>query len=176
MFKKGRWFMVLRDLLPGKKSNRAIQVRPADEDSLMGLQRRMNRLFEDFFGDWGLEPFAGFGQTEREFLPSIDVAETDKEITVTAELAGLDQKDVELTLNNDILILRGQKKQESEHKDAKRYHKECSYGAFVRSIQLPAEVDQDKVKAEFKKGVLKICLPKIETETTKAKKIDIQSD
>ena len=168
--------MVLRDLLPIKKHNRAINVRPAEDESIFGLQRRMNRLFEDFFGDWGLEPLAGFGQTEREFMPSIDVAETDKDITVTAELAGLDQKDVELTLNNDILTIRGHKEKESEHKDAKHYHKECSYGAFVRSIQLPAEVDQDKVKAEFKKGVLKICLPKVETETTKAKKIDIQSD
>jgi len=168
--------MVLRDLLPIKKSSRAIRVRPAEDESLMGLQRRMNRLFDDFLGDWGLEPFGGFGQTEREFLPSIDVAETDKEITVTAELAGLDQKDVELTLNNDILTVRGEKKQESEHKDAKRYHKECSYGAFVRSIQLPAQVDQDKVKAEFKKGVLKIQLPKPEVETSKSKKIDIQSD
>lgn len=168
--------MVLRDLLPIKKNNGAIRVRPREEDSLMGLQRRMNRLFEDFFGDWGMEPFAGFGQTGREFLPSIDVAETDKEITVTAELAGMDQKDVELTLNDDILTIRGEKKQESEHKDAKSYHKECSYGAFTRSIQLPAEVDQDKVKAEFKKGVLKIQLPKIAAEASKAKKIDIQSD
>jgi HSP20 family protein len=168
--------MVLRDLIPIKKNNRAIQVRPREEDSLMGLQRRMNRLFDDFFGDWGLEPFGGFGQAGREFLPSIDVAETDKEITVTAELAGLDQKDVELTLNNDVLTIRGEKKQESEHKDAKSFHKECSYGSFVRTIQLPAEVDQDKVKAEFKKGVLKIQLPKVEVETTKAKKIDIQSD
>jgi HSP20 family protein len=168
--------MVLRDLIPLKKNNRAIQVRPAEEDSLMGLQRRMNRLFEDFFGDWGLEPFGGFSQTGREFLPSVDVAETDKEVTVTAELAGLDQKDVELTLNDDVLTIRGEKKEESEHKDAKRYHKECSYGVFVRSIQLPAGVDQDKVKAEFKKGVLKIQLPKLETQTAKAKKIDIQSD
>jgi HSP20 family protein len=168
--------MVLRDLLPVKKNSRAIRVRPAEDESLMGLQRRMNRLFGDFFGDWGLEPFGGFGQTEREFLPSIDVDETDKEITVTAELAGLDRKDVELTLNDDVLTIRGEKKEESEHRDAKSYHKECSYGAFVRSIQLPAEVDQDKVKAEFKKGVLKIQLSKLENQTAKAKKIDIQSD
>jgi HSP20 family protein len=168
--------MVLRDLIPIKRSNQAIEVRPGEEDSLMGLQHRMNRLFEDFFSDWGLEPFGRFGQAQREFLPSIDVDETDKEITVTAELAGLDQKDVELTLNDDVLTIRGEKKEESEHKDAKSFHKECSYGSFVRTIQLPAEVDQGKVKAEFKKGVLKIQLPKLETQTAKAKKIDIQSD
>ena len=167
--------MVLRDLIPFKKSNRAIRVRPAEDESLWGLQRRMNRVFEDFFGDWGLEPLGGSG-AERDFLPNIDVAETDKEITITAELAGMDQKDVELTLNDDILTIRGEKKQESEHKDAKSFHRECSYGSFVRSIQLPAEVDQDKVKAEFKKGVLKIQLPKVETEVSKSKKIDIQSD
>lgn len=109
-------------------------------------------------------------------MPTIDVAETDKEITVTAELAGMDQKDVELTINDNVLTIRGEKKEEKEHKDAKSYHKECNYGAFVRSVELPAEVDQDKVKAEFKKGVLKIQMPKLETATPKGKKINIEGE
>lgn len=168
--------MVLKDMIPFRKGGRAIAVRPAEEYSLTGLQRRMNRLFEDFFGDWGLEPFGRVGQLEREFMPTIDVAETDKEITVTAELAGMDQKDVELTINDNVLTIRGEKKEEKEHKDAKSYHKECNYGAFVRSVELPAEVDQDKVKAEFKKGVLKIQMPKLETATPKGKKINIEGE
>ncbi|MBM4103943.1 MAG: Hsp20/alpha crystallin family protein [Planctomycetes bacterium] len=169
--------MVLRDIMPFKKPGRAIRVRSNAEDyPLQGLQSRMNRLFEDFFGDWGLEPLGGPAQLEREFLPSIDVAQTDKEITVTAELAGMDQKDIELTLDDDILTIRGEKKQQNEHTDAKSFHRECSYGSFVRSIQLPVQVEQGKIKAEFKKGVLTVHLPKSATETPRAKKIDIQSD
>jgi len=169
--------MVLRDIMPFKKPGQTIHVRANAADyPLQGLQNRMNRLFEDFFGDWGLEPFGVLGQLERDYLPAIDVAQTDKEVTVTAELAGMDQKDIELTLDKDILTLRGEKKQQNEHKDAKCFHRECSYGSFARSIQLPATVEQDKVKAEFKKGILTIHLPKAEAETPKAKKIDIQSD
>jgi HSP20 family protein len=168
--------MELTNLMPFKKGNRAIGIRPAEDNSLVGFQHRMNRLFEDFFDDWGLEPSGGFGLAGREFLPAIDVAETDKEITVTAELAGMDQKDIELTLNDDILTIRGEKKQEKEHQNSKCFHRECSYGSFARSIRLSAEVDQEKVKAEFKKGILKIQMPKLETETPKSKKIAIQSE
>ncbi len=168
--------MVLGNLIPFKKANRTIQVRPSDELSLTGLQRRMNRLFEDFFSDWGFEPSGGLSLSEQDYVPAVDVAETDKDITVTAELPGMDQKDIEVTLNEDVLTIRGEKKQEKEHKDARCYHRECSYGAFVRSIQLPSQVNQDQVKASFKKGVLKIQMPKLESETSKSKKITIQGD
>ena len=168
--------MVLGNLIPFKKANRTIQVRPSDELSLTGLQRRMNRLFEDFCSDWGVEPSGGLSLSEQDYVPAVDVAETDKDITVTAELPGMDQKDIEVTLNEDVLTIRGEKKQEKEHKDARCYHRECSYGAFVRSIQLPGQVNQDQVKASFKKGVLKIQMPKLESETSKSKKITIQGD
>jgi len=123
------------------------------------MQSEMHRLFDHFFDGSELAPFdrtAG-GMAN---MPKVDVAETEDAVHVTAELPGLSQADVDVTLSNGNLLIRGEKKAEHEEKQ-KNYHRiERSYGSFHRSIPLPAEVDRDKVEASFKDGVLNVVLPK----------------
>jgi HSP20 family protein len=101
----------------------------------------------------------------------VEVSETDKEIRVTAELPGLEERDVEVLLNGDVLTLRGEKRSETE--DQGRHFSERFYGQFERRIPLDTEVEEDKVEARFKNGVLTINMPKTERAQTKAKRIAI---
>ena len=93
-----------------------------------------------------------------------------------AELPGLEEKDVEVLLDNETLTIKGEKKEEKEDKGKGYYHVECSYGSFHRVIPLPAGIDQKKVQAQFKNGVLNITLPKAEEAKAKGKKIPIKSE
>jgi HSP20 family protein len=139
-----------------------------EERPMLSLQREMNRLFDDFFGrDFGIEPFRGPGQ----WVPALDVSESDKAVLVKAELPGLDVKDVEVSIAGNVLTLRGEKKEEKEEK-AKNYHRvERSYGAFERAVQLPCPVKGDLVQATFKNGILTVELPKSEEVRSKSVKI-----
>lgn len=143
----------------------------------------LDRVFDELLtpfeglgtGRFGLIPFLrgweGSGDT---YVPSLDVAETEKEITVTADLPGMDEKDINVELDEDTLVIQGEKKEEHEEKD-KHYHRvERRSGSFKRVIPLATPVDGEKVKASFKKGVLKVSLPKVEPEVKKAKKIEIK--
>lgn len=119
-------------------------------------------------------PFRGEGLSE--FSPKINVSENDKEIEVTVEVPGMDQDNVDVSLRDDVLIIKGEKKQEKEEKDKEYYHVERSYGSFSRSLQIPCEVDQDYIKAAFKKGVLKINLPKSTKAQENVRKINVKSE
>ena len=172
--------MVFQEMVPWKKDRRNVKIRSGEEEfPLLSLQHRMNRMFDDFFGDFGdfpLSPIRTLMRGSNGFVPRMDVCETDAELTVTAELAGLDEKDVEITLQDDVLTIKGEKKAEREEKEANRYLTERSYGSFQRSIVLPAEVQQDKIEATCKKGILTIRLPKTPVAETKAKKIEIKPE
>ncbi|MBW1730764.1 MAG: Hsp20/alpha crystallin family protein [Deltaproteobacteria bacterium] len=131
------------------------------------LRREMDRLF-DRLAEWKPSFFRG---EEGQWLPAIDLSETSKEIIVKAELSGMDPKDIDVSLSGNTLKIQGERKQETEE-EGENFHKiERSYGAFLRTIQLPAEVDPDKVKATYKKGVLTLKMPKTKAETMK--KIEI---
>jgi len=132
----------------------------------------MNRLFDDFFRGADLMPAR---ERLNRFVPSLDVRENDKEVTIKAELPGMDEKDVELLVTENSLTLKGEKKEEKEDKGKDYYHMERSYGSFQRVIPLPEGIDINKVEAKFKKGVLSINLPKLESARTKGKKIEIKS-
>jgi HSP20 family protein len=132
------------------------------------FNREMDSLWNRFFGE--AHPFPG---TEGEWLPSMDVAETDGEVTVRAELPGLEAKDIDLDISGDVLSIRGEKKGKEEQKGENYYTRESYYGSFQRSVRLPSEVQSDKVEAKFKNGVLDIKLPK--AEKTRKKKIEIKS-
>jgi HSP20 family protein len=147
------------------------------------LQREVDRLFEEF--SRGLPMFSPQAMTN--ILPSIDVTETDKEIEITAELPGLERKDVDISIEDDVLTIRGEKKVESEQGDKKgqqgdkkgnggdnkSYHvSERSYGVFYRMLQLPPGIDPSTVKATMSNGVLKISIPK--PARTQAKKIEVK--
>jgi len=105
--------------------------------------------------------------------PAVDMEETDKEIIIRAEIPGLEKDDFSIELEQDHLILRGEKKQEKEEKDRNYHRVECSYGRFSRTIQLPCEIDANNANAEYKNGVLKITLPKAESARRKLIKVNI---
>ena len=135
----------------------------------------MDRLFDSFLG--GMPSLTslrqGFPSTQV-ITPTLDVKENEKEIVVKADLPGMDEKDINLTVHNGVLSLRGEKK--SEHTDERdNYHvMERSYGSFQRSIRLPDTVDEDKAEARFDKGVLTITLPKRPESVSAQKKIQIK--
>lgn len=133
------------------------------------FRTEMDRLFDRFF-DWGASP-ATVG--EGQWMPSVDVSETGKEVIVKAELPGMDPKDIDISVNGDRLTLRGERKYEHEEKGESFHRVERSYGAFSRDIELPAGVDSDKVEATYKDGVLKINLAK--AKETATKKIEVKS-
>ena len=133
------------------------------------LHSSIDDLLEDFFGGLQTAPQAGA------VAPRFEVSETDDAIVVEAELPGMDEKDIELTLQENVLTLKGEKKREEETKKKNCYISERSYGQFQRSLQLGPNVDADKVDASFKKGVLTVTIPKLEPEESKARTIDIKA-
>jgi HSP20 family protein len=165
--------MSIRDLIPWKSKNQ-VPVTRNDEMALTSLHDEIDRLFGSFFEDFSLAPWEPFAARSRTFSPSINVSETDKKVTVTAELPGIDEKDIDVTLANGMVTIKGEKKE--EHEDNKSgYHRiERSYGTFRRSVSLPAEVDDSKASAEFSKGVLTLTVPKTETAQKLGRKIAVK--
>ena len=109
-----------------------------------------------------------------EWLPSIDVSETKSDLVIKAELPGMDSKDIDISLSNGFLTIKGEKNQEKEEKDENYHLIERSYGSFTRSVQLPREVQSDKITASFKNGVLRVTLPKSEEAKKKEIKIKVE--
>ena len=143
---------------------------PRSLDPFSSMRAEMERLFDSYLGHGlgrlpGLsrEGWGGFTS------PSTDLKETDKEFLVEAELPGMDENDVSVTLTNGVLTIRGEKKSEREEKKENYRLMERSYGSFHRSFQLGDAVDPDNVKASFEKGVLRVALPK-RPESAKAEK------
>lgn len=147
------------------------ELAPAAEawEPFASLRREMERLFEDFSRQWGWEPaISGLAAA-----PRVDVSETDTEFKVEAELPGVDEKDVEVTLSDNRLIIKGEKKQEKEEKKKDYHLVERSYGAFSRTVALPFDADPDQVKASYAKGVLTVTVPKPPEVKAREKKIQI---
>lgn len=133
----------------------------------------VDRIFSDFMDDLavtGRPPL----RPDADFSPRVDVRDLKKEIEVTAELPGLEEKDIHVVLNDDRLTIKGEKKVEKEGGDSERYYVERSYGSFTRSIPLPASVLPDKCEAIFKNGVLKITLQKSKEALTSGREIPIR--
>jgi len=108
-------------------------------------------------------------------VPAIDMSEDEKAYKISAELPGLDAKDVDVSVSGNMLVLKGEKRQEKEEKDKNYYFSERAYGSFQRTFELPASVDRDKVAADFSKGVLTITLPKTPEAQKPQKKIEVKS-
>jgi HSP20 family protein len=137
-------------------------------DPFSMMRREMDRLFDEFRGVRG-------GPYETGFAPAVNLRQTDKGVEVTAELPGIDEKNVEVSLAENVLTIRGEKKEEKEQKEGGWQMSERSFGSFVRTIPLPMEVDEDKVSAQFKNGVLTVMLPTAADTERKTKKIDVKS-
>ncbi len=163
--------MTFRDLMPFRK--KSVPVKREESNPFALLRREMDDLFDNFFQGFEMEPFGGrLGA----FSPDIDVVENEREIKVKAELPGMDEKDIDVSVNEDALIIRGEKKEEQEDKGKDYYRMERSYGSFTRTIPLPAEVETDKVEAKFRKGVLTVVLPKTAKAVEGTKKIAVKAE
>ena len=168
--------MNIRSLVPRTMGRRAV-ARPQEDSGLVYFQREINRLFDTFVDDAGFGPWRGeTGSSGDGFIPAVNVAETDRELKVVAELPGLDEKDVTVDVDDGAVTIRGERKEECEDREANWYRVERRYGSFQRTIPLPVEVVGDEAKAAFKKGVLTITLPKRPEVERKRKRIDIQAD
>lgn len=156
------------------RRRRDLAERQSFEHPMQSFQHEINRLFEEFFR----EPFAPLNMREpvtlTNFNPRVDVVESSKDFTVTAELPGMEAGDIQISLEEDDLVLSGEKK--SEHEETREgFHRlERKYGAFQRVIPLTAEVDESKVEAQFKNGVLTVILPKTPAAVKTAKKIEVK--
>ena len=132
-----------------------------------GLQSDINRLFDAF-----MTPFEGT-EIRRTLSPKLDVAETKDKFEIKAEMPGIDEKDIDVSMDDGVLTISGEKKTEAESDNKGYWLKECSYGSFSRSIRLPDNIADDKIVAKFDKGVLMIDVPKKEPTVAKTKKITI---
>ena len=160
--------MNLQSIIPWEKDERSPARRQEEGDPFTQLQRRMNGLFDDFLGRSSTDLWNGHG-----FLPQVEMSETAKEVRVTAELPGLDEKEVEVTVTDNVLTIKGEKKEEKEEDERDYYHSERSYGYFHRTITLSEGIDADNAKAKFKKGVLKVTIPTKPEAQSKRRKIEL---
>lgn len=148
--------------------------RQADErvNPLISLQRDFDDFFDRIWRRWPQTTTPSlFGSAE----PTTDVSETENEVEVSIELPGIDEKDVEVTISEDMLTVRGEKRAEKEEKKKGYYLSERSFGSFHRVIPLPHGLDTDKAEARFKKGVLTVRLPKTEDAKSRMKRIEVKS-
>src|SRR5947207_1281761 len=172
--------MASRSLMPFSR-NTQMSRWGEDTDPFLQMRREMNRLFDDVFsgfGGFGLPGAFAPALQQMPVAPKIDVSETENEIQIKAEMSGIDQNNVEVLLEDDRLIIRGEKKEEREEDDKDRnYHvRERVQGAFSRTLPLPFAPDPNQVKAEFKNGVMTITIPKPQEVKQKQHRIEVQKD
>jgi HSP20 family protein len=151
-------------------SRRGAALAPA-RDPLFGMRRDFDRLFDL----WAGHDFWPGARALGAAWPSVEVTEDDKQYFVTAELPGIDEKDIDISVRDDALILSGEKRSEIDETKANRRFTERSYGRFERAIPLDVEVEADKAAAEFKAGVLKVTLPKTQNGRGRTKQIPIRT-
>ena len=143
---------------------------PAERRTNMETPRTPRTMFDLMEDLWRTPLETGLGQME---YPAVNISEDDKNITVEAEMPGMESKDIDISLQNNMLVLQGEKKFEDERNQGNYQRIERSYGAFSRTIPLSSSVDEDNVKASFKNGILTVTLPKQDVE--RGKKIAIES-
>lgn len=135
------------------------------------LRKEIDRLFEDFTKGFDLPAMTaggGFG-----LVPDMDMHDGEKDVTLSVELPGVDEKDIDLSVSGQMITISGEKKSEKETKEGESVRRERSYGSFSRTVTLPFRIDGDKVKAKFAKGVLTVTVPKPEDAMRQAKKVPI---
>ena len=166
-----------------KRSTSPAHLMPVDvNDTWQAFRHEMERLFDRFTNgveSFSLKPFANIERLwprggDGFACLAMDVTEDDKSYTITAELPGLDEKNIDVSLSDDMLVIKGEKQQEKEEKGKNRYVAERSYGAFQRTFALPKDAEADKVKAQFTKGVLTVTLPK-SAQAQNIRKVEVKA-
>ena len=157
------------------------ETRTQYTDPFSQIRQEIDRVFDAAFSGFGF-PSIGFGReltpaAQTDWLkPTLDVGASDKEYTISVELPGVDEKDVQLELINDTLKIKGDKKQQKEEKEKNYYRMERSYGSFQRVLSLPEDADQDNIKAVYKNGIMNITIPRKAAPKTEVKQIEIKTN
>lgn len=154
--------MAFRDLI--KKNN---------QTGISNLRKDINSIFDSFFqsNDWG---FPSNALVSNSFEPKVNISENEKEYRIDCELAGVDEKDIDVQINENVLTIKGEKKVEKEEKKDNYHLIESSYGSFMRQFQVPGDVETGKIEASFKKGMLGITLPKSAASKGNSRKVAIK--
>jgi HSP20 family protein len=167
--------MSIRDLVPWGRRGSDVPARREDVFPFVGpfmdLRDQMNRMFDQFFRGMDLEPWSLSGPGGMGLGPHFEWTEDDQEYRMTVELPGLDEKDLEVRLTNDVLTLRGSKQQEQKDESAGTLRR--AYDSFQRTIPLPPGVDRDQIRAELSKGLLSVTLPKTEEARKASRRIEV---
>jgi HSP20 family protein len=162
--------MQIKDLIPWARKDSAPDSRRDEKNPIAALQREMNHVFESFWNRVGHFDWPWGGAEVRS-----DVVETDNAIEVSIELPGMEMKDIDVSVTDDMLTIKGEKKVERREEKKGYYLSERSYGAIYRTIPLPPGVDGQKAQASFKNGVLTIRLPQTPEAQAKVKRIEVKS-
>ena len=162
--------MQIKDLIPWARKDGAPDAKSSEDNPMATLQREMNHVFENFWNRVGQFEWP-WGSDEAKS----DMVETDKAIEVSIELPGMEMKDIEVTVNDDMLTVKGEKRIERQEEKKGYYLSERSYGAIYRTIPLPPGVDGEKAQASFKNGVLTIKLPQTPEAQAKVKRIEVKN-
>jgi HSP20 family protein len=164
----------MRDLIPWNRGRDVTTRRLGAEHPLMTFQRDLDRMFDDLWQNFDLPVFGRFERERGMITPRLDLHETETEIVVTAELPGMEEKDVEVVLGDNVLTIKGDKKVEHEEKEKGYAYSERSFGSFERRIPIDTEIVSDKVDAVFKNGVLTVTLPKTPEARKQFKRVPVR--
>lgn len=163
--------MTMRELLT---FSRPLNVQRGG-NPIVTFQDEVNKLFSDFFGESSLPAWRNLAEHQSTALsPAVDISETDKEYKITAELPGLDVKDVQITAAEGYVTIRGEKKEETREEKEGYFRRERSYGSFQRVIALPDMANMDKAEAKMDKGVLVVSIAKKAAANPKERKIEVK--
>jgi HSP20 family protein len=160
-------------LIPWRDKSNVPMSREEATDPFVSLRRDVDRIFEEAFNGFGRGLSAWSGASA--VTPTLDIADTDTEVVVTAELPGLDEKDFEVTLAGDILTIKGEKKAEAERRNGDAYYVERRFGQFSRSVRLPFEAEDESIEAKYDKGVLTIRIPKPADAQRSVRRIEVKA-
>lgn len=167
--------MQITDLIPwGRSKQQVSEKNEAGDNPLVGLQRDINRVFDDFWSRFE-RPLGAWNGPMSAFGPVADVSESEEAVEIAVELPGLDENDIDVSLTDELLTIRGEKKTDRKEEKKGYYLAERSFGSFYRTIALPPGVDTDQARAEFRKGVLTISLPRTAEAQAKVRKIEVKA-
>jgi HSP20 family protein len=165
--------MNIKELIPWGHEKKDVSKSESGHP-FFALQNEMNRMFDNFSKSvFDFSPVSKGMKFPTDLTPKVDVVEYENEFKVTAELPGMEEIDIDVSFSNEVLVIKGEKKEEKEEKKEDYCLTERSYGSFQRAIPLTSGIDRDKIDAKFKNGVLKVVLPKTEEAQKESKKIKI---
>jgi len=165
--------MTFYELIPGSWGTTRVPRRRTTTDWASSFQNEIDTIFKDFFGALDKPSNA----QESRFNPLLNLEETEKEVVVSLEVPGIDEKNIDITFDNDKLVVKGEKHfEKKEGEGQNRTYYESSYGSFMRVVPLPTEIDHDKVDASLKHGVLTVKLPKLAPEKSATRKISVRKE